>query len=80
VSEGECRVQGFRFKVESSPKSKNYATKALKHKIAPKLLVDFQTFVGFRDFVFWWRSSSCHFSEWTQGSRFQVERHWSLQQ
>jgi hypothetical protein len=37
---------------ESTPKSKYYATKAQKHKIAPKHVVDFQTFVRFRDLVF----------------------------
>jgi hypothetical protein len=41
-----------RFKVESTPKSKYYATKAQKHKIAPKHVVDFQSFVRFRDLVF----------------------------
>jgi len=52
----------------STPKSKNYATKTPKHKIAPKLLDDKQTFVGFGDFVIWWHSSSCHFSEWSHNS------------
>jgi hypothetical protein len=37
---------------ESTPKSKYYATKAQKHKIAPKHVVDFQTFVRFRDLVY----------------------------
>jgi len=60
--------------VESSPKSRFFATKALKHKIPPKLLAGIHYFVKFCALVFLWHFLISYFSEWIQNLKLEIKQ------